>query len=475
MSNAQTRNPLTQQTNGTSNPRSENDYLAPAKVNSLRTRKSDLSNASDPDSLLDLYKQPSNSALRSKSAGMRATRKNSTQASAGAKAPEQREDYWIHRDKLAQIESRELEEAGLRIGRRASENNFKREEKRQRLASPARIEGEPESYEGASDVPVTTPPKSLLPKANGTRGVNSRIPVPRGGPSPPEGGTRSRTGSIGVTNSLEHSPSSQPSRQASRNDPYDAGTPSPPESPQRNDTSSTSVNKVTSPQKKTGARGPRKPPTNRTASNPKQRTPPSTVTRQNTDPKRPGTSSGTPRPSTSHLTEVEPPWLATMYKPDPRLPPDQQMLPTHAKRLAQEQWEKEGKTGTVYDREFRLLNAEAFPEKPPMEEPKLDSPLRSNADDFIKTSTLSPKHWSMGHTPPPASPRSIAGSIRPGTSGTDHGGYRTMPTISRAPTPNAKNQQAANPAPIRLMDYPDDEDEKGRKKGGCAGCGCVIM
>lgn len=28
-----------------------------------------------------------------------------------------------------------------------------------------------------------------------------------------------------------------------------------------------------------------------------------------------------------------------MYKPDPRLPPEQQLLPTHAKRLQQEQWE----------------------------------------------------------------------------------------------------------------------------------------
>lgn len=35
--------------------------------------------------------------------------------------------------------------------------------------------------------------------------------------------------------------------------------------------------------------------------------------------------------------EGEAPWLATMYKPDPHLPPDEQMLPTHAKRLAEEQ------------------------------------------------------------------------------------------------------------------------------------------
>ena len=87
--------------------------------------------------------------------------------------------------------------------------------------------------------------------------------------------------------------------------------------------------------------------------------------------KRPGTSSGgTPtgsitRPSTSHSPpDGDPPWLATMYKPDPMLPPDQQMLPTHAKRLAQEQWGKEGTAGSVYDREFRLLSPNGFAQPP---------------------------------------------------------------------------------------------------------------
>ncbi|KAK4975592.1 hypothetical protein LTR28_009234 [Elasticomyces elasticus] len=45
-----------------------------------------------------------------------------------------------------------------------------------------------------------------------------------------------------------------------------------------------------------------------------------------------------------------------MYKPDPRLPPDQQMLPTHVKRMMQEQWEREGKTGSMYNRGIDLLD-----------------------------------------------------------------------------------------------------------------------
>jgi hypothetical protein len=47
-----------------------------------------------------------------------------------------------------------------------------------------------------------------------------------------------------------------------------------------------------------------------------------------------------------------------MYKPDPRLPPDQQIIPTHAKRMQQEQWESEGRVGSMYDTDFRLLNTE---------------------------------------------------------------------------------------------------------------------
>ena len=44
-----------------------------------------------------------------------------------------------------------------------------------------------------------------------------------------------------------------------------------------------------------------------------------------------------------------------MYKPDPRLPPDQQIIPTHAKRQQQAQWSEAGAIPTTYDREFSPL------------------------------------------------------------------------------------------------------------------------
>jgi hypothetical protein len=379
----------------------------------------------------------------------------------------------------------------MRVGRRISEQPNKRDEKRQRLASPVRMEGEPEEYDYQNqnqDGSLSTPPKSFIPKPNSTRGVNSRIPVPRSVPGAgpggetPVGGTRSRNGSLGYNQSVEHSPQSQPSRQASHDEAEDIGLASPPDTPPRKNGSSLSVDKQSSPQKKNAAKTPRKPSAPRTSSAQKQRTAAAPIARQNTDAKRPGTSSGTPRPSTSHRLEGDPPWIATMYKPDPRLPPDQQMLPTHAKRLAQEQWEKEGKTGTVYDREFRLLNAEAFPEKPPSPEVKAEPSQERKSDsgqlspplqeDQIRTTVLTQKKWSFGQTPPLGSPRSPAS--RPGTSDT-HGGYKTMPTINMPSSPGVQNP-APKVAPIRMMDMPEDEEEEEKgKKGGCAGCGCVIM
>jgi len=171
-----------------------------------------------------------------------------------------------------------------------------------------------------------------------------------------------------------------------------------------------------------------------------------------------------------------------MYKPDPRLPPDQQMLPTHAKRLAQEQWEKEGKTGTVYDRDFRLLNTEQFPENPRLSMVEnfettgnASSSKRDTTEgDAIKTTVLTTK-WPLTGSKGLESPRS-ASSLRPGTSGTDraNGGYKTMPTISPKPqspavaTPPATAQQTA----IRLPE-PPQEDEKKQSKGCCGAC--VVM
>lgn len=73
------------------------------------------------------------------------------------------------------------------------------------------------------------------------------------------------------------------------------------------------------------------------------------------------------RPTSSHQApEGPPPWQLSNYTPDPKLPPDQQIIPTVAKRLQQEQWEKEGVFATVYDKKLRPLKVQD-PDKAPIE------------------------------------------------------------------------------------------------------------
>jgi len=197
---------------------------------------------------------------------------------------------------------------------------------------------------------------------------------------------------------------------------------------------------------------------------------------------RSGISQIPTRPSTSHRApEGDPPWIDSMYKPDPRLPPDQQMLPTHAKRMMQEQWEKEGNAGgTVYDRNLNPLNDREFP--PPKSKPP---PLDFSAAGKPLDRTGSPAKQVDGPNTPgsgnlttwPQSPKSDDAPLpspRPGTSG----GFRltpkitTPPPIERSPIspPNAATQtQTMSPRMPEL----DEKQEAEMKKGKC-GC-CIVM
>ena len=183
------------------------------------------------------------------------------------------------------------------------------------------------------------------------------------------------------------------------------------------------------------------------------------------------------RPSTSHNPpEGEAPWIASMYKPDPRLPPDQQILPTHMKRMMQEMWEKEGKTGTAYDRDLNLLNDidldKPMPPTPTMENsPPNNEPLHSSHVVEEPPPQL-PEPTTSHNQPTPLSPtksdiRSENGSIRHGASG----GYKITPTIPSTPT------ILRSPVPSGLMTQtprmPDlDEKEESKPKKGCC---CVVM
>jgi hypothetical protein len=187
--------------------------------------------------------------------------------------------------------------------------------------------------------------------------------------------------------------------------------------------------------------------------------------------KRPGSSQ---RLSASY-PEGEAPWISSMYKPDPRLPPDQQMLPTHAKRMMQEMWEKEGKTGTVYDRDFNLLNDQELPGPKPSAAPVSDQdhqnqpPHGSNA--AVNGQTTSPASADINSWPltPKSDVRSEDGNARPSTSG----GYRITPSIPNMPVIERPlgSPTNANPNPVpRIQDLPE-KDEAQPKKGCC----CVMM
>ncbi|BFZ55706.1 hypothetical protein PYCC9005_002747 [Savitreella phatthalungensis] len=62
----------------------------------------------------------------------------------------------------------------------------------------------------------------------------------------------------------------------------------------------------------------------------------------------------------SRATHGPPPWLSK-FAPDPRLPPDQQLLPTVARELARERWAKEHGTTDGFE-ELWIMNMELLDE-----------------------------------------------------------------------------------------------------------------
>jgi hypothetical protein len=140
-----------------------------------------------------------------------------------------------------------------------------------------------------------------------------------------------------------------------------------------------------------------------------------------------------------------------MYKPDPRLPPDQQLLPTVAKRLQQEQWEKEGKFGNTYDKDFRPLNDEEI------QAPENVSQIADGHDQNLENHT----EW------PLRMPKSdVASTERPGTGS----GYSTIPKIQDIP-PSPMSPRIVStpqPTPLQIEEPPEERNES-------KGCGCCVV
>lgn len=503
----QRHNTFDSQRSSKSNDAEGPGHLVPNRVNILQRKNSDLSaGGSDQDSLLDYYKgQPEGrSASRNHSHVVAGEKRKPTLGAPWG--PEEKDDSnWIHRDKLAQIESRELEEAGIRVGRTsrsgsgsASATRVTRErshsenhedavnvedhtsnqyEKRQRMVSPIPAEEEEEEEE-VDEGPVNWDPRtpeeiatdqekeSQAPRYHMLKSSTSRIPIAKTSPVPvphtfverdsplprsrkgsgawngdsiATNGARARSGSVGSQVLLD--------------DAEDVGARTPVRSEHSNPASpSGSPPKSKVPGKANPISGARKTSTARAPSQSKARN-----TSAASPVKRPGTSSGISRPTTAR-PEGEAPWIATMYKPDPRLPPDQQIIPTHARRMQQEQWENEGRTGSMYDRDFKLLNTEEF-NKPEIETKEFEPSDNKEQD---------PDQW------PLPSPKPETATGRPGTSGGEQGAYKLTPTIQSPQLPSQRNsvtrpEASSKPANTTRVQEPPESNEK--KSCGC----CIVM
>ena len=126
------------------------------------------------------------------------------------------------------------------------------------------------------------------------------------------------------------------------------------------------------------------------------------------------------RPRSVHRPEGEAPWIATMYKPDPMLPPDQQILPTHAKKMLQEQMARENSPGDGYDR-----NLTSGP---------------GTAQDMHMSPLLHPTSHLPPRSPPPTSPLpELPGSTPTSRQGSSAGAYRGTPTVTPSPSPGPRH------------------------------------
>jgi hypothetical protein len=153
--------------------------------------------------------------------------------------------------------------------------------------------------------------------------------------------------------------------------------------------------------------------------------------------------------------------MVSAYRPDPRLPPDQQLLPTVAKRLQQEKWEREGKFGSIYDKEFRPLTDEGF----------LSPPDASAQDDKEngKEADKDEQKEGEGDWPFKTEPKSPTLPARTNS-------YSTMPRITDTPArnsmadPRPHGHQAQPPQAVKA---PEPLEETPQPKESC-GC-CIVM
>lgn len=404
---------------------------------------------------------------------------------------------WIHRDKLARIESEELQAAGIFLPRQRDRARSKSQNRSRREPSQDKGNGSGRSI-GGSEPAATRSRKNSAATSSETRTLDI-TPVPSWDLRLPEeimeevDGSRMSSSGKGSSRIpvAKISPVPIPSEHIARDtrlarkrdsSPGEEDSITYPKTRARSGSTTNTLAKATNP-------GTVPPPNKRADANPKKPIPATAIKkpkpangvagrpRTRAGPSKDSTSSkgtGTTRPSTrsgerdfsttssSKPMEGEPPWMVSSYRPDPRLPPDQQLLPTVAKRLQQEKWEREGKFGSVYDKEFRPLTDVGF----------LDPPEHSTATDK-QTEEAAEKEGKKEDGGPdwPLKPEAKSPTL-PGRTNS----YSTMPKIadkSTVASPVSPGTPGPQPRPIATVKVPEAPEEPSEKKGGC-GC-CIVM
>ena len=458
---------------------------------------------------------------------------------------------WIHRDKLAVIERHEMKEAGIELppqqqqqqvaARSASKSKPQREltheitdlpdqeaemvprveRKKRRTRSPVRQTDESEEVP-ENDFDLRTPEEiaaehdmensPTVYRQPDLRKSSSRIPLPRSTPMPipqehieretplprKRGASGNWTGDEnGISyNRIRSRGNSVGSQVLLDDSEIMYSTPTPASRPPSRDSPSKSRIPSNKPILHT-----RKPSITNTPPNAQQqqksRTPSVGASpRTPTSLQRPKSRSGLePRPTTGvNRPEGEAPWLATMYKPDPRLPPEQQILPTHAKRLQQEQ-----EAQAQREAEQRRLDGKASPQLP-----REFSPLAEHTVNGLQPSSRDADEKAMKEDPVSEWPLTVATPTnqKSGVNGTgppiaavappplpladanQHAGYSTIPRVKQGGSPVSPmgNQRVLDPFEKEKIARAEKEkgggggavdDIEGEKDKGC-GC-CIVM
>ncbi len=480
---------------------------------------------SESDSLLNLYTDSSTSNPNL------AQPKDEDQIPENMYRPEDRDsdiEKWIHRDKLAKIENEELQAAGFHLAtqqatstrRRAqsrdrmgeeisrTEQNdqwvSKRAEKRPRVSSLTNERAKsPENRDWdlrtPEEIASTDSARSTKTYGFPIRKTGSKIPVLTSSPLPipseridrdtpiPRkrnfsasvedddtfGSPRIRTrgNSVGSQNLLDEtdvSNSTPASTNVTRSTVRSTeATPSAVTKPGGKGGVMTTSSPPSATRKVTPA-GTRKTPNihkPRVPSNSHNASPLQDTPTRSTDPDRPKTAINRP--------EGEAPWLATMYKPDPRLPQDQQIIPTHAKKQQQQQQQqqqqhqiyKNGFAHVDHIREASLSYPPALEEQRPSFSRPSPSPTPPGAEKSNDANA-----WPLK---PMGRVRS-SDTSRPGTSGSGTGGYSTMPKVASSPLNSPPVGALASPGlpqSLRRSPPPSQLDKKKERACGC----CVVM